>query len=67
MKLTLLKHAYGDASSRTMIRCVHTGKLEKWNDAASRGWMVDRNGVPFYSSSYYSPERLQSLAGEDND
>lgn len=67
MKLIPLKHAYGDASARTMIKCVFTGKTEKWNDAAARGWMVDRDGVPFIGSSYYSPERLQSLASEDND
>jgi hypothetical protein len=61
MKLVLLKSACGDASSRTTIRCVFTGQREKWNDASARGWMVDRDGIPFAESSYYSPERLRSL------
>ncbi len=62
MQLLPIKTTKGDASAQVELRCTLTGKTIKWNEAAAKGWKVDLDGIPFDASSYYSPERQETLS-----
>jgi hypothetical protein len=66
MKLVPLKPAAENSSaSKILLFCPVTGKAVRWNDAARSGWLVDLDGRPFSTRSYFSPQRAQQELGND--
>lgn len=63
-KFVPLKAQEKGLPSEIRIRCNYSGRVARWDEAVSLGWVADANGTPF--NAYYSPEAVQYLSNPSN-